>query len=459
MSKMLRLARQRLRATWKIHLAALLLTCLTCSAYLIYQSYMTQVGLNFSRKAKPLELLTDFQVELANEELLAAPVEPMGAWRSRPTPQLMATGRALQLSSPYGQLNALALQPENDYQGPLPQPGQVLVNQRLAGNLGLPTAGSLTLTSSEIAGEITLTIGGTFDSSSMTGHLLILAEDIQPWLAATGYNVFLYNLVERLQMQSACNALTRFYPDALILTSQQAQIVAQKAARDTYQGFSNLVLLIFVFLTLGVLTALLLSFIDSKRELSVLKSLGLTPRELWGLFLLNGLVTAIAGLLLGIGLAYLMSRIMQARGVVLAIAPRHLVALIWRVALAYTLAIAVPAGLARRATVNQLLYDQPIPLFSYQVTTLKRHHLLFEEELAQGWQVVQLPVIDDVLEGFIFKSVGDQVKLGEVLAFSPGWWGLAYTEYVASIDGEVAMWQDDSGILAIKPHTNNEAAQ
>ncbi|HBK85557.1 MAG TPA: hypothetical protein DDZ53_05950, partial [Firmicutes bacterium] len=322
-----------------------------------------------------------------------------------------------------------------------------------------PTTGSLTLTSSEMAGEITLAIGGSFDSSSMTGHLLILAEDIQPWLTSTGYNVFLYNLAEQLQMQSARNALTRFYPNAVILTSQQAQIVAQQAVRDTYQGFSNLVLLIFVFLTLGVLTALLLSFIDSKRELSVLKSLGLTPKELWGLFLLNGLATAVAGLLLGIGLAYLMSRTMQARGVVLTIAPHHLLALTWRVALTYTLAIAVPAGLARRATVNQLLYDQPIPLFSHKVTTLTRHHFVFAEELAQGWQVLQLPVIDGVLEGFIFKSVGDQVKLGEVLAFSPSWWGLAYTEYVASIDGEVAIWQEDSGILAIKPHTNNEAAQ
>lgn len=456
MIKMLRLAKQRLQASWKIHLAALLLTCLTCSAYLIYQSYMEQVGLSYSRQTTELALLTDFQVELPENELLSAAVEPTGAWKSRPTPQLRAAARSLRLNSPYGQLSVLALQPEANYGGPLPRPGQVLVNQRLANSLGLPATGDLTLSGSETTGAITLTIADSFDSSSATGHILVLAQDIQPLLAKTGYNVFLYDLVDELKMQPARDALIRFYPDALIMTSQQAQVVAQQAVRDTYQGFGNLVLLIFVFLTLGVLTALLLSFIDSKRELSVLKSLGLMPRELWGIFLINGVATAMLGLALGIGLAYLASEIVQARGVVLAIAPQHVLSLSWRVALAYALAIAAPAALARRATVNQLLYDQPIPLLSNRVTTLKRHHLIFEERLAQGWQVVQLPVIDGVLEGFVFKSTGDQIKEGEVVGFSPGWWGLTYTEYVATIDGEVAMWQEDSGILAIKPYTNDE---
>lgn len=458
MSKMFRLARQRLRADWKIHLAALLLTCLTCAAYLIYQSYMEQVGLSYSRQTRETRLLTDFQVELANDELLSAAVEPMGAWRSRPTPQLQAAGRFLRLNSAYGQLLVLAIQPEAGYTGPLPQPGQALVNESLVSGLGLPTTGNLTLGGAIIDSELTLAIGGGFSSDTTTGHLLVLSQDVQPLLATRGYNVFLYNSVEQLQLRPALDALNRFYPDALVMTSQHAQTVAQQAVRDTYQGFGNLVLLIFVFLTLGVLTALLLSFIDSKRELSVLKSLGLMPKELMGLFLINGLVTAIAGFLLGIGLAFLAGNIMQTRGVMISIAPQHIISLAWRVTIAYALAIAVPAGLALKATVNQLLYDQPIPLLSYRVTTLKRHRLLFEEELAHGWQIVQLPVIDGVLEGFIFKSKGDQVKVGEVIGFSPGWWGLTYTEYVATIDGEVERWQEDSGILTIKPTVHEEAA-
>lgn len=458
MNKMLRLARQRLQTDWKIYLAALLLTGLTCSAFLLYQSYMEQVGLSYGRRTSELDLIADFQVELKADQLLPAAVQPTGAWRTRPTPELKATAHALRLNSPYGQLSVLALQPAANYQGPLPQPGQVLVNERLAAGLGLPTSGGLPLADIHTGKEITLQIGGSFNSSSATGHVLILYQDLQPLLTNSGFNVFLYDAVEQLKLQSALDALNRFYPDSLIITSQQAQLVAQQAVRDTYQGFGNLVLLVFVFLTLGVLTALLLSFIDSKRELSVLKSIGLMPKELWGLFLIAGLATAIGGFLLGVGLSYVASKIMAARGVLIALAPRHILSLSWRVVLAYVLAIAVPAGLARRATVNQLLYDQPIPLFSSKVTTLKRHRRLFDEELAQGWQVVQLPVIDGVLEGFVFKKEGDRVKVGEVLAFSPGWWGLTYTEYVAIIDGEVALWREDSGILAIKPKTSSEAA-
>lgn len=458
MSKMLRLARQRIRTDWRIYLAALLLTSLTCSAYLIYQSYMGQVGLSFGRKTAELDLLADFQVELAASDLLPEAVQPTGAWKNRPVPELKATGRSLQLASPYGQLSVLALQPGTSYNGPLPLAGQVLVNEKLASGLGLPTSDNLTLANPETSAEITLQIAGSFSAGSTSGHVLLLYQDLEPLLTNSGYNVFLYDGADQLKPQSALDALNRFYPDSLILTSQQAQLVAQQAVRDTYQGFGNLVLLVFVFLTLGVLTALMLSFIDSKRELSVLKSIGLMPRELWCLFLFSGLATAVGGFLLGVGLTYGASRVMETRGVAISLLPHHILSLGWRVLLAYVLAIAAPAGLARRATVNQLLYDQPIPLFSNKVTILRRHRQLFEDELAQGWQVVQLPVIEGVLEGFVFKKEGDQVKVGEVLAFSPGWWGLSYTEYVATIDGEVAIWREESGILAIKPKADNEAA-
>lgn len=451
MMRMLRLARQRLRASWKIHLAAALLTCLTCAAFITYQSYMGQMGQSFSRQANSVELLADLQVELPDGELLSSPAVPVGAWKSRPTPTVIAMARGLQLSSQYGQLQVTVLQPEEAYTGPLPQAGQVLVNQHLAGGLGLPTAGPLTLSGLDLDDAITLQIGGTFASGAPSGHVLALASDVYPLLKTAGSNIFFYDLIDQLSVNSARDALARFYPNSLITDSRQAHYLAQQTVSDTYQGFGNLVLLIFVFLTLGVLTALLLSFIDSKRELSVLKSLGLTPRELWGIFLINGLGTAAIGTLSGFALTYFVGLFMQTRGLALTLTSEHVLAVSWRIAIAYALAIAVPAGLAKRATVNQLLYDQPIPLISRQVTSLQRHRVTFEREIAAGWQVMSLPVIDGVLEGFVFKAVGDRVKMGEVIAFSPSWWGLAYTEYVAVVDGEVTLWQEDSGIFAIKP--------
>lgn len=452
MKKMLRLTKQRLKADWKIYLAALLLTCLTCSAYLIYQSYMEQIGLNYSRRTAPLQLLADLQVELPSGEYLFDVVEPTGSWKNRPVPQATAKGRLLELSSPYGQVTVLALDAGPDYKGPLPKTGEALVNQALNTPLGIPGSGSLRLSGQPLAREINLKLGGSYRAGATSGHLLVLLKDIEPSLGTKGNNIFLYELEEQMQVKTATDVLNRFYPDAQIITAAQPLSFAQGVVTDTYQGFGGLIVLIFTFLTFGVLTAFLLSFIDSKREISVLKSIGLMPKELWILFLLCGLVSAILGLLAGMGLAWTIVKILQGRGIALTIWPRQIYALAWRVTLAYVLAIVFPAGLARRATVNQLLLDQPIPLISQQIKNLKRHHIIFEERLAAGWQIMQLPVIEGVLEGFIFKSAGDQVKVGEVIGFSPGWWGLTYTEYIATIDGEVAFWQEESGIIAIRPH-------
>ncbi len=454
MRKLLRLVRQSWRAAWKIYAAAVLLTALTVAAYLIYQSNMDQLGARFSQQVKDADLLADLYVELPLGQLLAEPVQPTGSWKARPTPQLAAAGRSLPVNTPYGQLTLLAIQPDAAYAGPLPEPGTVLINQVFATNLGLPSSGKLLLSSAELESEVTLVIDGSFQASAHSGHLLALADGLPLSLATSAYNIFLYELADDLTLKAARTTLAHFYPAAFVFDGQFAQLLAQQTLEDSYQGFAGLELLFFTFLTLGLLTAFLLAFLDSKRELSVLKSLGLAPRELGTLFVLNSLVSAGSGLLLGTGLAFLSSSIMQMRGVLLSIKPQYLLPASGRVGLAYCLAVAIPANLAWRATVNQLLYDQTIPLISRRVTALRKRYVTLEDKLAQGWQLLQLPVIDGVLEGFIFKKVGDQVKKGEVLAFAPSWWGLAYTEYVATIDGEVGMWQESSGFLGIKPLEN-----
>ena len=451
MAKMLRLARQRLKADWKIHLAAMLLTVLACSAFLIYQAYMEQMGQNFSRQTEEITPITALQVELIPGEYMQGAMVFDGAWRSRLTPSLEASAQRLELNSAYGQLDVLALEPTPDYQGPLPAKGQVLVNESLAQSLPRSSGAELVLSNNETEAAVTLKVQGTF-KGDLAGQVLVLWQDVRPLAKTQAYNAFLYGLPQDLKLNTARNTLQHFYRSALIIDNQQPQILAKQTLKDSYRSFGNLVFFTFTLLTLGVLTALLLSFMDSKRELSVLKSLGLTPGELWGIFLINGILTAVLGLVLGIGGAYGAAALLSSKGITLAILPEHTVSLLWRVAFAYALAISAPAALAKRATVNQLLYDQPIPIFSRQVTALRQRNLAFEERIAQGWQVLQLPVIEGRLEGFIFKQVGDEIKEGEVVGFSPGWWGLAYTEYVADVDGTVSEWQDASGMMVIEPH-------
>lgn len=451
----LRLALRRLRHGWKIHLAAMLLTALTGCAFLLYQSYMLQMGAHLGEQTEELTMLADIYVDLPAGTVNTAPAIVTGSWRNRPQPVVRAQGFAFTAGSSYGRLPTIAISPLEGYQGPLPPAGQALVAETLADSLGLPLGEEIDILLPQ-GKTLTVTLADAYESSPAAAALLISEQWYAQVSGMSGFNRFYYDMPRDLSLAAAQSFLYRFYPGSTIKDRYQPAALARQAIADTYSGGSGLVTLLFVFLALGVLTALLLSFLDSKRELSVLKSLGLTPRELSGLFFGSGLVTAALGIAAAFGLTFGSVALLNARGVRLPLARQELTTMLIWIGVAYLLAIAVPAGLARKATVNQLLYDQAIPLISTQVRGLRGKHPIYEERIAKGWQVVRLPVTDGVFEGFVFKQVGDRVKTGEVLAYVPGWWGLTYTEFVAAIDGTVGLWFPEAGFLGVKPERETD---
>lgn len=447
----LRLALRRLRHHWKIHLAALLLTALTGCAFLLYQSYMSQIGTRLSQQTDPLEMLADIYVDLPAESSISGPAEVTGSWRNRPQPVPIAEGCQFMAGSSFGRIPVLAIKPLSPYSGPQPTGDQVLVPAALATSLGLPLGEQIELLLGDSL-TVTVTLGEeTYASSTATAELLLSYDWLAEMSEQRGFNRFLFNMPAKGDLSNVLALLERFYPGSTLRNRYQPAQLALLAVQDTYSTGSSLVTLLFVFLGLGVLTALLLSFLDSKRELSVLKSLGLTPAELSGLFFGSGLFTAFLGMAAALGVGLGVVSLLQSRGVSLSLTAQDLPTMLLWIGLAYVIATAIPAELARRATVNQLLYDQPIPLISSRVGGLRGRNPVYDQRIEQGWQVVRLPVIDEVLEGFIFKRVGDRVKKGEVMAYAPGWWGLTYTEYIATIDGTVGFWYPESGFLGIKP--------
>jgi hypothetical protein len=447
----LRLALRRLRHNWKIHLAAMLLTALTGCAFLLYQSYMSQMGARLSEQTDALQMLADIYVDLPAGSFMNGPAEVTGAWRNRPQPLPVAAGFGFTASSSYGRLPVLAISPLETYTGPQPEGDRVLVPVELVESLGLPLGEQIQLLLPNGQRIIATLHDEAYTSSAATAELLVSYSWLAEAMVQPGFNRFLYNLPANGELSGVLALLQRFYQDSTLRNRYQPAQLAQQAVKDTYSSSSSLVVLLFIFLGLGVLTALLLSFLDSKRELSVLKSLGLTPMELSGLFFGSGFFTALLGMAAAIGLGMGVVALLQSRGVLLPLATGELSAMLLWIGSAYVVATAIPAGLARRATVNQLLYDQPIPLVSTQVRGLRGRNPVYEQHINQGWQVVRLPVIDGVLEGFVFKRLGDRVKKGEVMAYAPGWWGLTYTEYVAAIDGTVGFWYPESGFLGVKP--------
>ncbi len=119
----------------------------------------------------------------------------------------------------------------------------------------------------------------------------------------------------------------------------------------------NLVLaLTFVLAGLGVFNVMLLSLLQRKVQLGVLKALGAENDEVFLLLLLEGSFMAVGGTLLGLGGGLALVRLLDRASLV----PLHLTVgiLVWALALAATsflLAAWLPATLCRRASPIQLM--------------------------------------------------------------------------------------------------------
>ena len=74
-----------------------------------------------------------------------------------------------------------------------------------------------------------------------------------------------------------------------------------------------LIVSLFVVLTglVGMLTAILTSLNERRREMAILRSVGARPRHIFGLLLLEAASLALAGILLGLGLLYLFLALAQ----------------------------------------------------------------------------------------------------------------------------------------------------
>jgi putative ABC transport system permease protein len=146
------------------------------------------------------------------------------------------------------------------------------------------------------------------------------------------------------------------FPDA---TLWWAGLPASRAYQSV-GGFlspGNLVLaLTFVLAGLGVFNVMLLSLLQRKVQLGVLKALGAENDEVFLLLLLEGSFMAVGGTLLGLGGGLALVRLLDRASLV----PLHLTVgiLLWALALAATsflLAAWLPATLCRRASPIQLM--------------------------------------------------------------------------------------------------------
>ncbi len=136
----------------------------------------------------------------------------------------------------------------------------------------------------------------------------------------------------------------------------------------SYPGADALRLL-YLFVGAGAFTLALLSFLDRRREVAILKAVGVDNRSTALLFLWEIGLAGLVGLLAGGVTAHGLAR----AGLLWSVPPW------WEqlygaavTLLVLTLAVALPVGFASQATVNELLQERRIPLFRQRVVPHRR---------------------------------------------------------------------------------------
>ena len=153
----------------------------------------------------------------------------------------------------------------------------------------------------------------------------------------------------------------------LVLTSATAHEWARQLQRAMYFPGGEAMFLLYIFFGVGVFTLMLLSFLERRREMAVMKTLGLTSGQVAALLYMEVLSVAAVGLVAGgVLLAAGLPSLRQLTGQDL-----RLSAWIWASGamfslVALLLSVWLPIAMAKLATVANLLGGQPFHLAGYE---------------------------------------------------------------------------------------------
>lgn len=439
MNNLLLLSGRRWRTEFRSHLASVVIAAAVMTVWLLYWGYMEYMGASMSGRVLTPDFPADFAVTL-----------PAGTyhWVSSSNAEHLQTYQVMEVETPIG-MQSLAAVYSAGPNAPLPDPGPREVwlpeGLRSTGNIDVGSPFQIAFLEDLHYRVFEGTVAGFYR-----------AFDFCPAIVVNGYwfgdhgtmqdaqEVILYN------WSNNSNRWPGFLPEgATMQKASTAARLARKVVETTFSSGGQGTLLLFLFLILGVGTFSLLSYMDSRRELALLKSMGLRPREVSGLFLLEGLFTGL--LAFGLTLAVMLA-IDHMTTLPLTLSASLIGQAVILGAIAFAAATAVPYILAQKATVNELLFERPVPFLRRSVTQLRRNYPTLVPLLTAGYRLVKLPTEEGGFPGICFCQAGQTVKAGETLAWMASAWGLIEHQYLAPCDGEVTQADVTQGLLVIKPH-------
>ncbi len=441
---MLRLVLQRWKVAGRIHLAAVIISAAVLTGWLLLWGYVEATG----QAAAGSVIIPEKPADL----ILKA---PDGARTLGGTTYATEVYRyaVFKVATPVGNLSLGAVADRSPSTS-LPQPldESVWISRDLAERWQLQAGESFPLRLREEwkFRSLDTRIGGLFDHSAFLPDVLASSawlRERQVSLPEEEYVFF------NRAYSSEANAdhhhpywLKQLPGNVTMVSGSDLVNAARQIASDTLRSGGSVVVMLWFFLILGVGTFSLLSYLDGRRELAVLKSLGLRPGEAWSLFYLESLITAVISWLLGVGASNLLAGHL---GVPVQInAGIYGRSLLWLLA-AVTAATAIPCLLGQRAGAIDLMFNRPVPLFSSKVSALTRHYPALEAWLQAGYRCIKLSNPDGCFPGICLRQSGDRVKRGETVAWESYAFGLAERHYLAPCNGIVERCDLKQGLVVI----------
>jgi hypothetical protein len=439
MPNLLRISLRRFRVSWRSQLAAIVITAAVLAGWLLYWGYAEAMGQSFGARIA----LPDFPADviLASQD---------GVFLSSAYGTKVCSYQQLTAGTAYGQLPIAAV--TGAILGtPLPSPRDnqiwLPLNLQQHWQIEMGSTFPLRVRQGYSYRIVNAVVAGTYQSFDYDPALFVDAR----WLTDQGITLHgkelsLFNL-NRNNIQQF-NRWLNGTGSVEVINGSSIMAEARKIVSGAFSSGGAAVGLLFLFLILGVGTFGLLSYMDSRREMAILKSMGLRPLEVSSLFILEGVIAMV----LGYALAFLAVWLVCAYSTlpVMITLPICLRGLAYA-AVAYALATALPYILARQASVNELMLSRPVPLFRKSINQLARRHPSLDARLAAGMQCIKLPAQDGIFPGICFRKAGERVKQGETLAWESYAWGMGERSYLAPCDGELMECDLQQGLLVIKP--------
>jgi len=243
------------------------------------------------------------------------------------------------------------------------------------------------------------------------------------------------------------------YPGATQISNLLPRQLGQSMLTQAYQPSNFLLVFIYLFMGIGILTIALITFLERRGELATMKSIGVSNNQIVTVFGFEYGLAQVAGVIITwlLGLA-IISRMGLFAGTSLAavsviIARGNIIALVVLI-----LALLYPILIARAATVNQLLYARTIPLQTIEYNFLVNPTgALVLQEIEENVRVLRLPWLglSDRFACIVLKQVGDKVKQGEIIASEELMQGNVINNFASICDGTVVAIQ--GALMFIKP--------